>query len=155
MPTFPSKSRCSTVRRLASYICGHEVFQISVSSTYGLADFRENLLRLYTKVTARLTVMQSSNLWTRVHTVLQDPHHRCQELLFIWLQPLLNAVWAMAGGQQGPACGTAHDGQSDRERGVPRVHQRPPVNRLHPRPLHAGKHPLQTWPAIMAFLPVP
>ena len=40
--------------RLAAFICGHEVFQISVSSTYGLADFRENLLRLYTKVTARL-----------------------------------------------------------------------------------------------------
>ena len=36
--------------RLAAFICGHEVFQISVSSTYGMADFRENLLRLYTKV---------------------------------------------------------------------------------------------------------
>ena len=39
-------------RRLAAFICGHEVFQVSVSSTYGLADFRENLLRLYAKVTA-------------------------------------------------------------------------------------------------------
>ena len=38
------------VDRLAAFICGHEVFQISVSSTYGMADFRENLLRLYTKV---------------------------------------------------------------------------------------------------------
>ena len=36
--------------RLAAFICGHEVFQISVSSTYGIADFKENLLRLYTKV---------------------------------------------------------------------------------------------------------
>ena len=36
--------------RLAAFICGYEVFQISVSSTYGVANFKENLLQLYTKV---------------------------------------------------------------------------------------------------------
>ena len=36
--------------RLASFICGYEVFQIAVSSSYGVADFKENLLALYTKV---------------------------------------------------------------------------------------------------------
>lgn len=35
--------------RLASFICGYEVFQIAVSSSYGVADFKENLLALYTK----------------------------------------------------------------------------------------------------------
>lgn len=34
--------------RLASFICGYEVFQIAVSSSYGVAEFKENLLSLYT-----------------------------------------------------------------------------------------------------------
>ena len=34
-----------SLARLASFICGYEVFQISVSSTYGVNDFKENLLR--------------------------------------------------------------------------------------------------------------
>lgn len=38
-----------SLARLASYICGYEVFQISVSSTYGVNDFKENLLSLYRK----------------------------------------------------------------------------------------------------------
>lgn len=38
-----------SLARLASFICGCEVFQIAVSSTYGIADFKENLLALYTK----------------------------------------------------------------------------------------------------------
>lgn len=38
-----------SLARLASFICGYDVFQISVSSTYGLADFKENWLALYTK----------------------------------------------------------------------------------------------------------
>ena len=39
-----------SLARLAAHICGHEVFQISVSSTYSIADFKENLLALYAKV---------------------------------------------------------------------------------------------------------
>ncbi len=39
-----------SLARLASFICGYEVFQIAVSSSYGVADFKENLLALYTKV---------------------------------------------------------------------------------------------------------
>jgi dynein heavy chain, axonemal len=38
-----------SLARLASFICGYDVFQIAVSSTYGIADFKENLLQLYTK----------------------------------------------------------------------------------------------------------
>lgn len=38
-----------SLARLASFICGYDVFQIAVSSTYGIADFKENLLALYTK----------------------------------------------------------------------------------------------------------
>ena len=41
---------CWVLCRLASFICGYEVFQIAVSSSYGVADFKENLLALYTKV---------------------------------------------------------------------------------------------------------
>eukprot|EP00891_Asterochloris_glomerata_P002883 jgi/Astpho2/2883/Aster-01037 len=38
-----------SLARLASFICGYETFQISVSSSYGVQDFKENLLALYTK----------------------------------------------------------------------------------------------------------
>ncbi len=38
-----------SLARLASFICGYEVFQISVSSTYGVTEFKENLLSLYRK----------------------------------------------------------------------------------------------------------
>ena len=35
--------------RLASFIVQYEVFQIAVTCTYGVNDFKENLLMLYTK----------------------------------------------------------------------------------------------------------
>lgn len=38
-----------SLARLASFICGYDVVQIAVSSTYGVGDFKENLLALYTK----------------------------------------------------------------------------------------------------------
>ncbi|CAD7696266.1 unnamed protein product [Ostreobium quekettii] len=38
-----------SLAKLASFICGYGVFQISVTSTYGINDFKENLLSLYTK----------------------------------------------------------------------------------------------------------
>ena len=38
-----------SLARLASFICGYEVFSISVSSTYSINDFKENLLGLYIK----------------------------------------------------------------------------------------------------------
>ena len=38
-----------SLARLASFICGYEVCQISVSSTYGVTEFKENLLNLYRK----------------------------------------------------------------------------------------------------------
>lgn len=36
-----------SLAKLASFICQYTVFQISVTSTYGVADFKENLLNLY------------------------------------------------------------------------------------------------------------
>ena len=43
-----------SLARLAAHICGYEVFQIAVSSTYGVADFKEALLGLYTKTGAKV-----------------------------------------------------------------------------------------------------
>jgi dynein heavy chain len=42
-----------SLARLAAFICGCDVFQIGVSSTYGVADFKEALLALYTKAGAK------------------------------------------------------------------------------------------------------
>ncbi len=39
-----------SLARLASFICGNEIFQISVTSSYGVNEFKENLLSLYQKV---------------------------------------------------------------------------------------------------------
>ena len=39
-----------SLARLASFICGNEIFQISVTSSYGVNEFKENLLMLYQKV---------------------------------------------------------------------------------------------------------
>lgn len=36
--------------RLSAFICGYETFQISISPTYGILDFREDLLGLFSKV---------------------------------------------------------------------------------------------------------
>jgi len=46
-----------SLARLASYICNYEVFQISVSSTYGVTEFKENLLSLYRRVSCGLNVL--------------------------------------------------------------------------------------------------
>jgi dynein heavy chain len=43
-----------SLARLAAHICGYEVFQIAVSSTYGVADFKEALLGLYHKTGAKV-----------------------------------------------------------------------------------------------------
>ncbi|KAF6251999.1 flagellar outer dynein arm heavy chain beta [Scenedesmus sp. NREL 46B-D3] len=42
-----------SLARLAAHISGYDVFQIAVSSTYGVADFKEALLALYTKAGAK------------------------------------------------------------------------------------------------------
>jgi dynein heavy chain len=42
-----------SLARLAAHICGMEVQQIAVSSSYGVADFREALLRLYARTGAK------------------------------------------------------------------------------------------------------
>lgn len=42
-------------RRLAAYITGCEVFQINIRSGYGVADFKADLLSLYTKAGVKAT----------------------------------------------------------------------------------------------------
>ncbi len=58
-----------SLARLASFICGYEVFQISVSSTYGVNDFKENLLSLYRKV-------RTYSFRTRLTTCPRDARER-------------------------------------------------------------------------------
>lgn len=38
-----------SLAKLAAFICGYEVFQISVTSTYGAAEFKADLVQLYTR----------------------------------------------------------------------------------------------------------
>lgn len=42
-----------SLARLAAFICGYEVFQIAVSSVYGMNEFRADLLGLYQKAGAK------------------------------------------------------------------------------------------------------
>ena len=44
-----------SLAKLASFLCGYEVVSISVSSSYGVADFKEALLSLYTKAGVKTT----------------------------------------------------------------------------------------------------
>ena len=46
-----------SLARLATFICGFEVFQISVTSSYGIADFKNDLLGLYTKAGVKGTAV--------------------------------------------------------------------------------------------------
>ena len=39
-----------SLARLAAHVAGVEVFTINVSSTYGMTEFRNDLLTLYSKV---------------------------------------------------------------------------------------------------------
>ncbi len=63
-----------SLARLASFICGYEVFQIAVSSSYGVADFKENLLALYTKVGSSRFVYCSGSLAIVSCVTLPDMH---------------------------------------------------------------------------------
>jgi len=44
-----------SLARLASFICQYEIFQISVTASYGVNDFKENLLALYIKTGLKTT----------------------------------------------------------------------------------------------------
>lgn len=69
-----------SLARLASYICGYEVFQISVSSTYGVPDFKENLLSLYKK-----TGMKSTPV-----TFLMTDNQIVKEAFLVYINDLLS-----------------------------------------------------------------
>ena len=47
--------------RLASFICGYEVFQITVRSGYGVADFKADLLSLYVKAGVKATQVRCTS----------------------------------------------------------------------------------------------
>jgi len=44
-----------SVCRMASFLCGHEVFQISASASYGVPEFKADLLSLYAKTGSKGT----------------------------------------------------------------------------------------------------
>eukprot|EP00955_Chlamydomonas_euryale_P098702 365162-Chlamydomonas_euryale.AAC.26 len=69
-----------SLARLASFICGYEVFQISVSSTYGIADFKENLLSLYRKAGAKGTPV----------TFLMTDNQIVKEQFLVYINDLLS-----------------------------------------------------------------
>ncbi|CAG9462750.1 unnamed protein product [Pedinophyceae sp. YPF-701] len=53
-----------SLARLASFLCGYEVFQITVTSTYGVENLKEDLISLYTKCGAKsqpITFLMTDN----------------------------------------------------------------------------------------------
>ena len=44
-----------SLSKLSASICGYEIFQITVTATYGINDFKENLISLYTKAGIKST----------------------------------------------------------------------------------------------------
>lgn len=69
-----------SLARLASFICGYEVFQISVSSTYGVNDFKENLLSLYRKAGTKGTPI----------TFLMTDNQIVKEAFLVYINDLLS-----------------------------------------------------------------
>ncbi|KAL6747291.1 flagellar outer dynein arm heavy chain beta [Haematococcus lacustris] len=69
-----------SLARLASYICGYEVFQISVSSTYGVTEFKENLLSLYRKAGTKGTPI----------TFLMTDNQIVKEVFLVYINDLLS-----------------------------------------------------------------
>ncbi|KAF5834390.1 hypothetical protein DUNSADRAFT_8976 [Dunaliella salina] len=69
-----------SLARLASYICNYEVFQISVSSTYGVAEFKENLLSLYRRVGTKGTPI----------TFLMTDNQIVKEMFLVYINDLLS-----------------------------------------------------------------
>ena len=66
--------------RLASFLCGHEVFQISVSSTYGVQEFKTDLLSLYSKAGSKGTSV----------TFLLTDTHIVNERFLVYINDLLS-----------------------------------------------------------------
>ncbi len=69
-----------SLARLASFICGYEVFQISVSSTYGVTEFKENLLSLYRKAGTKGTPV----------TFLMTDNQIVKEAFLVYINDLLS-----------------------------------------------------------------
>jgi hypothetical protein len=140
-----------SLARLASFICGYEVFQISVSSTYGVNEFKENLLSLYRKAGTKgtpitflmtggwllsepawkITVTTTSLVDGNRNFLRKSSHLRSLrgsiQAHVLSLADALLLPWLVVD------CPCR---QPDREGGVPCVHQRPSVHRLHRRPVH-------------------
>ena len=53
-----------SLARLATFICNYDVFQVSITGSYGISDFKENWLELYTKAgakNAQITFLMTDN----------------------------------------------------------------------------------------------
>ena len=68
---------------MASFLCGHEVFQISVSSAYGMAEFKADLLGLYAKAGAKGTPV----------TFLLTDTHIINERFLVYINDLLSTSY--------------------------------------------------------------
>lgn len=69
-----------SLAKLASFICGYDIYQISVSSTYGINDFKENLLGLYVKAGVK----------SQPVTFLMTDNQIVKESMLVYLNDLLS-----------------------------------------------------------------
>jgi dynein heavy chain len=70
-----------SLAKLAAFICGYEVFQISVTSSYGVAEFKADLVALYNKTGIK---------GTPVMFLLTDSHI-VQERFLVYVNDLLSS----------------------------------------------------------------
>ena len=71
---------CVALCRMASFLCGHEVFQISVNASYGVTEFKADLLTLYAKAGSK---------GTKVTFLLTDSNI-IQERFLVYINDLLS-----------------------------------------------------------------
>eukprot|EP00983_Pelagomonas_calceolata_P123855 1161047-Pelagomonas_calceolata.AAC.40 len=144
-----------SLARLASYICNYEVFQISVSSTYGVTEFKENLLSLYRRVRewhGRRPITGSASCSIvplfRILICARQAHPEkvsfSMHALFLGRRQAhprhpYDHLLPFSGRHQGHPHHLPHDRQPDREGAVPGVHKRSAVDRLHRGPVHARR----------------
>lgn len=65
---------------MASFLCGHEVFQISANASYGVTEFKTDLLTLYAKAGSK---------GTKVTFLLTDSNI-IQERFLVYINDLLS-----------------------------------------------------------------
>jgi dynein heavy chain len=68
-----------SLARLAAFICGHELFQVQITGTYGINDFKEDFLSLYQKAGVKGTPV----------TFLMTDNQIVQERILIYINDFL------------------------------------------------------------------